>query len=118
MLISIKKPFLLHLPVTKEGAGAVDEDDFIKAFEDVPTVQVNIGMLKTHVVKDKRGVSVGHTLNSATVCLKIHYKLSQKDKMYSFITGTTVATSTCWRLFKRLDYSPHCGHRNWPFVLV
>lgn len=24
----------------KEGAGAVDEDDFIKAFEDVPTVQV------------------------------------------------------------------------------
>lgn len=27
-------------PVTKEGAGAVDEDDFIKAFEDVPTVQI------------------------------------------------------------------------------
>ncbi|XP_061860907.1 CLIP-associating protein 1 [Colius striatus] len=25
---------------TKEGAGAVDEDDFIKAFEDVPTVQI------------------------------------------------------------------------------
>ncbi|XP_061465125.1 CLIP-associating protein 1 isoform X2 [Rhineura floridana] len=27
-------------PVTKEGAGAVDEEDFIKAFEDVPTVQI------------------------------------------------------------------------------
>ncbi|XP_066467846.1 CLIP-associating protein 1 isoform X4 [Tiliqua scincoides] len=26
--------------VTKEGAGAVDEEDFIKAFEDVPTVQI------------------------------------------------------------------------------
>ncbi|XP_074404878.1 CLIP-associating protein 1 isoform X8 [Zonotrichia albicollis] len=25
---------------TKEGAGAVDEEDFIKAFEDVPTVQI------------------------------------------------------------------------------
>ncbi|XP_053168652.1 CLIP-associating protein 1 isoform X35 [Hemicordylus capensis] len=27
-------------PVTKEGAGAVDEEDFIKAFDDVPTVQI------------------------------------------------------------------------------
>ncbi|XP_042300980.1 CLIP-associating protein 1 isoform X3 [Sceloporus undulatus] len=27
-------------PATKEGAGAVDEEDFIKAFEDVPTVQI------------------------------------------------------------------------------
>ncbi|XP_010220273.1 PREDICTED: CLIP-associating protein 1 isoform X3 [Tinamus guttatus] len=27
-------------PSTKEGAGAVDEEDFIKAFEDVPTVQI------------------------------------------------------------------------------
>ncbi|XP_077176612.1 CLIP-associating protein 1 isoform X5 [Paroedura picta] len=27
-------------PVAKEGAGAVDEEDFIKAFEDVPTVQI------------------------------------------------------------------------------
>lgn len=26
--------------VSKEGAGAVDEEDFIKAFTDVPTVQV------------------------------------------------------------------------------
>lgn len=25
---------------SKEGAGAVDEEDFIKAFTDVPTVQV------------------------------------------------------------------------------
>uniref|UniRef100_A0A8D2LDM0 Cytoplasmic linker associated protein 1 n=1 Tax=Varanus komodoensis TaxID=61221 RepID=A0A8D2LDM0_VARKO len=31
---------LLHVPATKEGAGAVDEEDFIKAFEDVPTVQI------------------------------------------------------------------------------
>ncbi|XP_015275091.1 PREDICTED: CLIP-associating protein 1 [Gekko japonicus] len=27
-------------PVAKEGAGAVDEEDFTKAFEDVPTVQI------------------------------------------------------------------------------
>ncbi|XP_062972755.1 CLIP-associating protein 1 [Elgaria multicarinata webbii] len=27
-------------PATKEGAGAVDEEDFIKGFEDVPTVQI------------------------------------------------------------------------------
>ncbi|XP_013913746.1 PREDICTED: CLIP-associating protein 1 isoform X15 [Thamnophis sirtalis] len=27
-------------PATKEGAGAIDEEDFIKAFEDVPTVQI------------------------------------------------------------------------------
>ncbi|XP_048341882.1 CLIP-associating protein 1 isoform X12 [Sphaerodactylus townsendi] len=27
-------------PVAKEGAGAVDEEDFIKAFDDVPTVQI------------------------------------------------------------------------------
>lgn len=26
--------------MSKEGAGAVDEEDFIKAFTDVPTVQV------------------------------------------------------------------------------
>ncbi|KAM4626462.1 CLIP-associating protein 1 isoform 2-T2 [Discoglossus pictus] len=26
--------------VTKEGAGAVDEEDFIRAFEDVPTIQI------------------------------------------------------------------------------
>lgn len=39
---SFKKTLLLfHLAATKEGAGAVDEEDFIKAFEDVPTVQVN-----------------------------------------------------------------------------
>lgn len=29
------------MSAAKEGAGAVDEEDFIKAFEDVPTVQVN-----------------------------------------------------------------------------
>ncbi|XP_039186037.1 CLIP-associating protein 1 isoform X11 [Crotalus tigris] len=27
-------------PATKEGAGAIDEEDFIKAFEDVPAVQI------------------------------------------------------------------------------
>ncbi|XP_060118845.1 CLIP-associating protein 1 isoform X14 [Heteronotia binoei] len=27
-------------PVTKEGAGAVDEEDFIKSFDDVPSVQI------------------------------------------------------------------------------
>lgn len=27
----------------KEGAGAVDEEDFIKAFDDVPVVQVSVG---------------------------------------------------------------------------
>lgn len=27
--------------VSKESAGAIDEEDFIKAFTDVPTVQVN-----------------------------------------------------------------------------
>lgn len=33
--------FYVHLGSSKEGgAGAVDEDDFIKAFTDVPTVQV------------------------------------------------------------------------------
>lgn len=35
----------LHLKnsfiATKEGAGAVDEEDFIKAFDDVPVVQVS-----------------------------------------------------------------------------
>lgn len=29
------------MSAAKEGAGAVDEEDFIKAFEDVPTVQVS-----------------------------------------------------------------------------
>lgn len=28
--------------MSKESAGAVDEEDFIKAFTDVPTVQVQI----------------------------------------------------------------------------
>lgn len=28
----------------KEGAGAVDEEDFIKAFDDVPVVQVSVGL--------------------------------------------------------------------------
>lgn len=32
--------FDLIFPVSKESAGAVDEEDFIKAFTDVPTVQV------------------------------------------------------------------------------
>lgn len=33
--------FCVYLGSSKEGgAGAVDEDDFIKAFTDVPTVQV------------------------------------------------------------------------------
>lgn len=33
--------FYVYLGSSKEGgAGAVDEDDFIKAFTDVPTVQV------------------------------------------------------------------------------
>lgn len=33
--------FYIYLGSSKEGgAGAVDEDDFIKAFTDVPTVQV------------------------------------------------------------------------------
>ncbi len=35
----------------KEGAGAVDEEDFIKAFTDVPTVQVR------HVRKNEGGVT-------------------------------------------------------------
>lgn len=30
------------MSAAKEGAGAVDEEDFIKAFEDVPTVQVEL----------------------------------------------------------------------------
>lgn len=29
----------------KEGAGAVDEEDFIKAFDDVPVVQVSEDIL-------------------------------------------------------------------------
>ncbi|XP_033018279.1 CLIP-associating protein 1 isoform X23 [Lacerta agilis] len=33
-------PLVSKAPATKEGAGAVDEEDFIKAFEDVPTVQI------------------------------------------------------------------------------
>uniref|UniRef100_A0A663N684 Cytoplasmic linker associated protein 1 n=1 Tax=Athene cunicularia TaxID=194338 RepID=A0A663N684_ATHCN len=41
-LISIPETIYLpyHMSVSKEGAGAVDEEDFIKAFEDVPTVQI------------------------------------------------------------------------------
>lgn len=37
---------------TKEGAGAVDEEDFIKAFDDVPVVQVSEG----RAFDDKQGV--------------------------------------------------------------
>uniref|UniRef100_A0A8U8BRY2 Uncharacterized protein n=1 Tax=Geospiza parvula TaxID=87175 RepID=A0A8U8BRY2_GEOPR len=38
---SFKQLFYVHLGSSKEGgAGAVDEDDFIKAFTDVPTVQI------------------------------------------------------------------------------
>lgn len=37
--------FYVYLGSSKEGgAGAVDEDDFIKAFTDVPTVQVRCCM--------------------------------------------------------------------------
>uniref|UniRef100_A0A8B9TCN7 Cytoplasmic linker associated protein 1 n=1 Tax=Anas platyrhynchos TaxID=8839 RepID=A0A8B9TCN7_ANAPL len=32
--------FFICMSAAKEGAGAVDEEDFIKAFEDVPTVQI------------------------------------------------------------------------------
>lgn len=43
--------------VSKESAGAVDEDDFIKAFTDVPTVQVhntqfNNNMMSSHIILD------------------------------------------------------------------
>lgn len=31
----------LIFPVSKESAGGIDEEDFVKAFTDVPTVQVN-----------------------------------------------------------------------------
>lgn len=51
----------LHLPVTKEGAGAVDEEDFIKGFEDVPTVQVYSDMcVKNIYLGIKTDVSSGH----------------------------------------------------------
>lgn len=33
------------LTAAKEGAGAVDEEDFIKAFDDVPVVQVSVSAL-------------------------------------------------------------------------
>lgn len=33
--------FVLIFLASKESAGAVDEEDFIKAFTDVPTVQVH-----------------------------------------------------------------------------
>uniref|UniRef100_A0A8C8VPK4 Cytoplasmic linker associated protein 1 n=1 Tax=Pelusios castaneus TaxID=367368 RepID=A0A8C8VPK4_9SAUR len=36
----VKRLFPLCLSAAKEGAGAVDEEDFIKAFDDVPTVQI------------------------------------------------------------------------------
>ncbi|XP_043550135.1 CLIP-associating protein 1a, partial [Chiloscyllium plagiosum] len=32
--------FTSHSSIVKDGAGAVDEDDFIRAFEEVPTVQI------------------------------------------------------------------------------
>lgn len=33
---------LIYFVAAKEGAGAVDEEDFIKAFDDVPMVQVRL----------------------------------------------------------------------------
>lgn len=41
---------LLSLPVSKDSAGGVDEDDFVKAFTDVPTVQVQDTYIKKHFV--------------------------------------------------------------------
>lgn len=35
--------------VSKESAGAIDEEDFIKAFTDVPTVQVHKHRTHTHI---------------------------------------------------------------------
>uniref|UniRef100_A0A8D2Q014 Cytoplasmic linker associated protein 1 n=1 Tax=Zosterops lateralis melanops TaxID=1220523 RepID=A0A8D2Q014_ZOSLA len=35
-----RRGFFICVSAAKEGAGAVDEEDFIKAFEDVPTVQI------------------------------------------------------------------------------
>lgn len=50
-ILAIKTLLFLHLTVAKEGAGAVDEEDFIKAFDDVPTVQVNSTIEFKHLFK-------------------------------------------------------------------
>ena len=45
VLYSFTLSFILKtifLTAAKEGAGAVDEEDFIKAFDDVPVVQVGV----------------------------------------------------------------------------
>lgn len=42
------------MSAAKEGAGAVDEEDFIKAFEDVPTVQVSRICVKTRSTKKQK----------------------------------------------------------------
>ena len=42
--LCFKSFFFFFLTAAKEGAGAVDEEDFIKAFDDVPVVQVSVGL--------------------------------------------------------------------------
>lgn len=66
-------------------------------------------MLKTLI---KTGVSFGHTLNAVIASLKIYCKQALKDRIYRFITSTTVATSTSWCLFESLDCAPHSSHKN------
>lgn len=46
------------MSAAKEGAGAVDEEDFIKAFEDVPTVQVSRITFKPCSVKAEGGYRI------------------------------------------------------------
>lgn len=53
LLIRRLKRLFCCLSAGKEGAGAVDEEDFIKAFEDVPTVQVSRIKLK-HVTQNSK----------------------------------------------------------------
>lgn len=50
------------MSAAKEGAGAVDEEDFIKAFEDVPTVQVSRVTFKPCCTKKKK-VDIGSHAN-------------------------------------------------------
>lgn len=51
----------------KEGAGAVDEEDFIKAFDDVPVVQVSedVGLIS----RDGTGVHFQSSLGPCWSCL-------------------------------------------------
>lgn len=61
--VLFKKLFTLHLLLSCPGrdsssAGAVDEEDFMQAFEDVPTVQVGL----------PAGDSGGHSLAESRLC--------------------------------------------------